>query len=325
MRIGVFGAGIIGSEVIRRAVEKNWNVVVARKSGVYDGKTFERKGDLDCWKHYFYGVNIAVLCIPTEDGGKEACNYILELTKMKIPVVTSEKGSLANYFLELKSSLPQIGYSATVGGGSGLLRWLKENVTAATEIHMVVNGTLNYMFSGLERVALNERKTALDRLAAEVKILGYAEPAAQDALDIINRESCGDVPMKTAIVLNTIFGLHKLAPLIRASEIRAQRLVQKDLQRIMEAIILPRYIVSIAKKKLKEDLVGGFSIQTGEYFVSGGFKYPSQNPLLIQMSPQGVTNAAMILNGKKSYVCFGPGAGAIPTVNVIMEDVKRFI
>jgi len=172
-KVGIIGIGNIGSELHRRLKLKGWNIGwVLDTDGIFTEISKRKK--LDNAKNYvkhLNGLDLVFLAIPTLDDGYIAYNYIKNCLAKNIPIVTCEKGALSNYFAELKSdlNLGEIGYSATVGGGSRLLRYLKERIgPQVEEIHAVINGTLNYIFSGLSE------GRSLGEVVEETKRLGYA-------------------------------------------------------------------------------------------------------------------------------------------------------
>jgi len=230
-------------------------------------------------------------------------------------VVTSEKGALGNYFSELKPWIDKIGYSATVGGGTRILHWLQERITRETrEIHLIVNGTLNFIFDGLNS------GRSLEEMTQEAKTLGYAEPGSQSPLEVINTEACKDVPMKVSILLNTCgFGG------VRAREINVLPISETDLRKLNRETSFRRYIVSITKEENQDDIVGGFNFKLVEWHVSAGFKNRSHNPLFLHLVPPGVNNAALVSGTDGKYILTGSGAGEAPTAGAIMKDIDGLL
>jgi len=318
VKVGLIGCGTIGKEVEKRVLQRGWIVpVIARTSGIYDSEG--KKIDvLSNWLEHFKEVDIVVLCIPTNDDGVAAYYYIKNLVEKGIPVVTSEKGALGNYFPELKSQIAKgkIGYSAVVGGGTRLLHWAKERISSDTmEIHLVINASLNFTFDGL-----SWEKT-LEEVVEEAKKLRYVEPGAQEPIEIINAEAGKDVPLKTAAFIN-LCGLGE----IRAREIEVQNISEKDLRKLIKEAAFRRYIVSITRKEEEEDIIRGFKFKINDWYVSAGFKYWALNPLFSQLIPSGANNAALIYGPDGIYVLTGPGAGPTPTVlGGIMWDLENIL
>ena len=102
MKIGIIGAGNIGSELYRKAIALGWDVrFLVKADGVY--KDLDEKIDeVDNYLNYCDGLDVVFLAIPTFDDGKTAYDYMISLLEKEIPVVTCEKGALSNYFPELK-------------------------------------------------------------------------------------------------------------------------------------------------------------------------------------------------------------------------------
>ena len=315
-RIGLIGYGAIGREVEKRVLQRGWTVpIIARTSGIYDAEG-RKIDELSNWLEHLIRTDIAVLCIPTYDDGTIAYDYIRSLLENGIPVVTCEKGALGNYFSELKTWMSKIGYSAVVGGGTRLLHWAKERVSLeTTEIHLVINGTLNYVFDGL-----SQGKT-LDEVVEEAKKLGYAEPGIQNPIEVINTEASKDVPLKVSVFIN-VCGLGE----VRARETEVRSIGEKDLGKLVSEAVSRRYIVSITREEEKEDTLGGFRFKTSNWYVSGGFKNRTHNPLFRRLIPPGVNNAALIYGPAGAYILTGPGAGPTSTVlGGVMADIGNLL
>lgn len=321
-RIGIIGAGNIGSEIYKRVKLLSWDVnCIVDIDGIYKELPKKEKiGELTELKKYIKGLDILFLAIPTFDDGKTAFNYIQTSLDEGVPIVTCEKGALSNYFseLELDVNKHKIGYSATVGGGSRLLRYLQERVGPnVEEIHAVVNGTLNYIFDQISK------GRSLGEVVNETQTLGYAEPGTTNPLEVINKEATGDVPMKTSILFNVCNLVEKR---IKASEIIVHPIKSSELKKLVEEAINRRYIVSITRYDNKEEVIGGFKSKLNEWYISAGFKNINKNPLFRELIPSGVNNAILISEGQYgNYILSGPGAGAGPTANSMIIDAKKIL
>lgn len=322
MKVGVIGYGLIAKEVIRSVTERGWEIgPTARTSGIYDLK--ERKIDeLSNWLEHFKRVDIACLCISTLDDGKAAYEYIKELVGNGIPVVTCEKGAVGNYFIEIEPLQSKIGLRATVGGKTGMALELRSRVNSKTRgIYAVLNATLNYMFSEVGRGRL------FGQAAGKARKLGFADPGAFNPLEIINNESTRDIPMKVAILYNVGLG-GRYGPLIRAKDISARPIRGDELDRLFEEADERRYIVSITKEERnREDIIGGFIHQVGQWTIIGGFREKSKCPLFRWLNPIGEDNALAIYDdGEAGRVgLIGEGAGPEPTVSSIIRDIEELL
>jgi homoserine dehydrogenase len=135
MRAFIVGKGRIGSALGKELESRGWEVSFFTSQD--DRATFLRRA---------MQSDIVALAIDTRDDGAIARSFLLEALRAGIPVVTCEKGALANYFEELEPYLLRIGYTATVGGGSRLLSLLRRPLKRLAYIRGVVNGTLNFLF-----------------------------------------------------------------------------------------------------------------------------------------------------------------------------------
>ena len=324
--VGIIGFGNIGMELYRKILGMGWNVAfviksdgiyrhfngnnaVAKIEGISDYRDAEGLAELD----------MVFLAIPTADDGKTALGYIRFFNDvMGIPVITCEKGSPANYFREA-TEMSMLGYSASVGGGTRLLKFLNERMSPnVKEIHCVLNGTLNYIFDTVARKGM-----PLGEAAALAQQLGYAEPGAKDILEIINGEAVGDVPMKVCILMNSC-GLVKEP--IRAKDIRKEKITGTGLMTILYE--KRRHIVSFTRRDNREYVIGGFSFYTGDWLVSAGFKRIPKGSLLEKAVPEGVNNSMLVSEGRDGrdgvYILTGPGAGAGPTTASMIKDAENF-
>ncbi len=294
----------------------NGNGVIAKIEGIGDYREYFRAGDLA-------KLDMVFLAIPTADDGKIALEYIRFFTAKGIPVITCEKGSVSNYFREATglSMLSMLGYSASVGGGTRLLKFLNDRMSPnVREIHCVLNGTLNYIFDAVAR-----RGMPVGETIALAQKLGYAEPGAKSALEVINGEAIGDVPKKTAILLNACGLVNEP---VRAKNIKAKKITGLELNMLFWEE--RRYVVSLTRQKNKEDTIGGgFSFHAGGWFVSAGFKEIPKGSLLARAVPEGVDNSMLISEGENGsdgiYVLTGPGAGAGPTTAAMLKDADHMM
>jgi len=328
MRIstGIIGAGNIGSELYKKLQEKKWNVnYIIDIGGVYKDITKKEKIDeLINYRKYIPGLDMLFLSIDTADDGKIARDFIISSAEVNVPIVTSEKGASSNYFSELEHLIKsgKLGYSATVGGGSRLLKYLEERRgSQITEIHAVVNGTLNYIFDQVSR------GRSLGEVIEETKKLGYAEPGSKNPLEVINKEATGDVPMKTAILFNIGNFSDKY---MRAKDVKPYKIGDSELKKLEREASNRRYIVSITKEKNnEEDVIWGFKHTIDGWHISAGFKHINDNPLFKKLIPSGVDNSILISEGEYgrdgNYTLVGPGAGAGPTTNSMIIDAEKIL
>ena len=318
--VGIIGAGNIGAELYRKVLNLGWEVTfVAKSDGVY--KNLTNKIDrLENYLNYASGLDVIFLAIPTLDDGTAAYEYLLSFLKLNIPVVTCEKGSLSSHFAELEPYRHRIGYSATVGGGTRLLRYMEGHVGPWTqEIHGVINGTLNYLLS---EVAAGKPMGAA---IADVQRLGYAEPGVNGVLEIINQEAKEDVVMKTAILFN--LSNFERERRLKASDMKVCEITDAEVDQLIREAGKRRFIVSITRgARQRDDTIGGFRHQVGEWNIRGGFQALESNPLFSQLVLPGIVNGVIVYEGgENTYRATGPGAGAVPTTSAMVKDELRLL
>ena len=325
-KIALIGAGNICRELYRKIIDQGWDVeCIIDIDGVWRGLPKKEKlGEQEDYKKYLKGVNLAFIAIPTSEDGQTAFEYIKNCLEYNISVVICEKGALSNHFTDLEKDLREgkIGYSATVGGGTRLLRYIEERAgPQVQEIHAVVNGTINYILDAIS----NGR--SLEEAVNEAIKLGYTEPGTNSPIEIINQEITGDIKMKSAILFN-ICNLTKER--IKASDLKPDKIKSYELERLNESCQNRRYIISFTKKSNdQENIMWGFRYHIGEWYISAGFKRIKDNPLFEKLVHSGVNNAILISEENsgqdETYVLSGPGAGPGPTTTSMIIDAKNIL
>lgn len=345
VRIGLIGAGDIGTEAYRRVLQLGHSVsFVSARSGIYvTGETaYSGNGSLsshakDHWKPEAENkdmtavakgtkTDVAFIAIPTypDEGGDVAYGYMKALLGEGIPVDTAEKGALSKYFPELVEHIDsgRLGYGATVGGGTHMLNEVARRAKAGRikSIHAVINATQNYMFDRMSHGG------DPDEVAGEARDLKIAEPGGKGPRSIIQGESFGDVPKKVTVLYNVFQLATGKRDFIRVDSITPQRLTDELFARLLEECMDRRHVVSVVAgyKAPEEDTIAGFWLSRDEYTIEGGFRLVRRNPLFANVMPSGVNNAILItLEEGGSYVLSGPGAKPVPTVTTMLADLRR--
>ena len=306
--IGIIGVGNIGGELEREVISLGWNVELSIGS----------KGDYLHHKRLIKSLDGIFLAIPTLDEGEVARDYIQSTLDLEIPIVTCEKGALSNYYSEFKKDIDngRIGCSASVGGGSGILSYLREMIgPGVNEVHCVLNGTLNYIFDSVsKRMSIEEAvKSAVDK--------GYCEPGGTSVLDVINQEVLGDIPMKTAILINYCNFSNDV---IEARNILTRSVSRSSLDKLLRESSKIRHIVSFRRDWKNENVVSGFEYRFEDWYVSAGFKDVESDDSYKNLLLEGVDNGLVIckFNGENYYLS-GQGAGAKKTVGVMIKDADK--
>src|SRR3989338_4901240 len=322
---GIIGFGNIGKKLYEKLLENGWKIVfIVTSEHIFVGSIDVPKDKSENWFNYCHDIDIVFLAIPTFDDGKTALNYIIAITGNGIPVVTCEKGALSNYFAELKPILNRIGYSATVGGGSGMIHFLRRRFfSGMREIHAIVNSTMNYIWDDLRM------GNPIGHIVEEVKRLGYAEPGEKDPIKIILAEAGPDVTKKISILFNLCF---RPKTILRAKDIKVVLTEEMVKQAISEAMDR-RFVVSFEKEenfREKNDDIVAFTHRIDGWIITGGFK-KTNSPLIARLcnSATWVNNAMLTVEGEDGsggiYLCVGPGAGASPVATAMIRDAEGLL
>ncbi len=289
----IIGNGSIGSEIQRQIKDLGWETVAIVVRGVE-------------WKDL--EADIVFLAVPT-DGGEDALEYIEHFVNKNIPVVTCEKGALSQHFEKLAPYLDKIGFSATVGGGTRMIKYLRSRMPESIDsIKGVLNGTLNFIFSKLSE------GVSADEVLKEVLEKKYAEPGASTFEEIIRGE-LGDLHKK-AVILANLSGLLGDTFTLSPESVPSKEV----LDRALADPARYRFIFSMTKSA--HDLLSGAHYQSGDWHIQIGLCDISNVALQL---PRGVDNALFIQEGDSIYSIIGPGAGPIPTALAMIADAKEML
>ncbi|MES3005449.1 MAG: hypothetical protein V4664_00720 [Patescibacteria group bacterium] len=278
----IFGMGNIGAVLMKRLAEENIDVkYVVNSRGIFDTK-FNKVAEKDKWKEISMDVDIVFECIPTDNDGNCALEYAMYFLSRGNLVITCEKASVAYHWDILKKYRSLFKYTASVGGGTQMLKEISlYKPKDILEIKAVVNGTLNYI-----SWAINSGQKVED-VVREVLEKGYAEPGSNSLTEIIKNE-LNDVVLKTIIIANH-------------SGMFAKTISKEDIKVIEPGMIstgMKRCVVRIAKGKIEV----GFIENNDEGWL-----------------PDGILNVLYINGGLKAR---GPGAGAGATVFSMIADLN---
>lgn len=195
MNIVLIGLGNVGSALKQVLEEKSHKIdCVIKQSGIFnvDGEKLDER---DNFAKYINSDSIVFISTPSLPDISKNLPYYETAFDVGAKVITCEKAVLANRFdlaLEHKGSIK---YSATVGGGSGILNAITDFKGNVEEIRCILNGTLNYAADRLEE-GLSE-----EEVFAEVVEKGFAEPGSNNFNEVIENE-LKDVLYKTVILVN---------------------------------------------------------------------------------------------------------------------------
>lgn len=343
------GPGNIGNELLRQVAQPE----VAERLGLQPHPLYvvNRAG---IWEHDLetpFGVgnlddidderfpDFHFVALPSSGNGEVAMEHLSRVLQRGRIAITAEKAALANNFADLRGKsegFRRLGVDATVGGGTRLVRAVKiyteEDPTNVTQIHAAVNGTLSYIMS---EIGPRGKGAGITRGEAvqQALTLGYAEPGSKSFEDVVHAEAEGDIPKKTAIMLNLL----DLADgeLLNWHDLQFS-LTPEAIRRVAREARTRRFIVSVYAERFRsevinpeeEDIIGGFNVAFDGFQVVGGFQNVDHEPLGALGEITGPGNGALVGVGRNEsdglyHAGFGPGAGPSATVNTMLDNYAR--
>ncbi len=308
LKIGLLGAGTIGSEVVKAL--QNHAFVEIKKIGVKD---LNKKRDLNGYiskEALTSNLNEIVndpeigIIIEVLGGLNPAQELVSTAIKNKKHIVSANKDLIATFGPELfelaKENNVQIQFEASVCGGIPIINTLKQTLSANNfkKIIGILNGTTNYILTEM----LN-KNLSFDVCLKEAQKLGYAEP------DPTNDVSGKDSAYKIAILASIAF--HER---IKIDEVYTEGIQKITLEDILlaEELGYRLKLIGIAKKE-----EGEIDIRVHPAFIK------KTNTL---SSVFGANNGVLVegdLVGELTLI--GKGAGSMPTASSIAGDINLLV
>ncbi|MGQ9663038.1 MAG: homoserine dehydrogenase [Kiritimatiellia bacterium] len=233
-------------------------------------------------------------------GTGAAREFILRALERGKPVVTANKALLAEYGAEIfdlvRKKAVDLYFGASVGGGIGIVRALREGLIAnhIRSINAILNGTCNYILTSMEELAC-----PFDKALAMAKAAGYAE--ANPALDIDGI----DTAHKAVILASLAYG--RYVPL---RSVHVEGICEVSETDIRYARELGYRIKLLAVVRQSEE---GVEVRV----------HPTLVPLNhVLSSVSGVFNAVLIqADFAGDVLYYGQGAGRNPTASTVVADI----
>ena len=308
MYVAILGYGTVGSGVFD-VLTKNRDIIAKRVGFPLDVKYVldlrEFKGDAvePYLTHDFEDImndDSVEIVVETMGGLKPAYEFSKRALESGRSVCTSNKELVAKHGAELIEIAREknINYlfEASVGGGIPVIRQLIRSITAdeVMEVCGILNGTTNYMMT-----LMREQNMSFEAALKDAQDNGFAE--RNPAADIEGHDAC----RKIAILTSLAYGR------------------QVDFEDIYTEGITAITDIDVAYAKAMKHgikLLGRSYMKNGiVYAIVAPYMVRKKNPLY---PVNGVYNAIMIRgNMLEDVVCYGRGAGKLPTASAVVSDV----
>ena len=308
IKVGVCGVGNVGGAVLENLsnspeiVENNGGVKIdVIQVGARKGKSAV-SFDLNVTTDLMDVANNPEVEVLIELIG--GCDLAKDLVETSIRngkhIVTANKALIATHGDELfelaKEHNVQIGFEASVAGGTPVIKALREGLVAnkVNWFAGILNGTTNFILS-----KMSDDQSSFESALKEAQDLGLAE--ADPTMDVDGTDAAQKASILSALAFNTPHNFE----LVSYGGIES--VSQEDIS----------YAADLGYS-IKHIAYG--SIEANEVFVSAYPTLVSNDQLLSQVGMQ--MNALEInCDGLGSTVYYGPGAGPKPTASAVIADI----
>lgn len=309
LRVGLCGVGNVGGAVLKLLKESS---DLLEQQGGFSFELIQvgaRKGrsaipydDIDVTTNLMDVANNPDVDIFVElIGGTDFAGELVRTAiKNGKQVVTANKALLAvegdEIFKLAKQNNVQIGFEASVAGGTPVIKALREGLVAnkVEWFAGILNGTSNYILT-----EMNVEKTEFSEALLKAQELGLAE--ADPAMDIDGTDAAQKASILAALAFHVPFSFQA---------VNYEGIDKVDVEDLRYAEELGYSIKHIAFGRLVDQTV----------FVSA---YPTLVPHEVILSQVGQQMNALEIYAKGigSTVYYGPGAGPEPTASAVVADL----
>ncbi|MDA7601467.1 homoserine dehydrogenase [Gammaproteobacteria bacterium] len=309
LRVGLCGVGNVGGAVLKLLKESS---DLLEQQGGFSFELIQvgaRKGrsaipydDIDVTTNLMDVANNPDVDIFVElIGGTDFAGELVRTAiKNGKQVVTANKALLAvegdEIFKLAKQNNVQIGFEASVAGGTPVIKALREGLVAnkVEWFAGILNGTSNYILT-----EMNVEKTEFSEALLKAQELGLAE--ADPAMDIDGTDAAQKASILAALAFHVPFNFQA---------VNYEGIDKVDVEDLRYAEELGYSIKHIAFGRLVDQTV----------FVSA---YPTLVPHEVILSQVGQQMNALEIYAKGigSTVYYGPGAGPEPTASAVVADL----
>ena len=316
LRVGVLGAGTVGSQVVRLLLEQSEDF--AARSGARLEITGIAVRDPDAPRDRAVPRELLTsdaaavatsndLVIELIGGIEPARTLILAAFNAGASVITGNKALIAAHGPELYAAAEKAGtdfyYEAAVAGAIPVVYALRESMAGdrVTSVLGIVNGTTNYILDEMSTKGLS-----FEQALATAQELGYAE--ADPTADVDGLDAAAKCAIIASLAFHTRVGLDDV-------EVEGIRSITAQDIREARASGCVIKLLAIAQRRSTGlgDHVDGVSVRVHPALV------PDDHPLA---GVHGAFNAVLVEAESAGRLMFyGQGAGGAPTASAVLSDV----
>src|SRR6478735_6292653 len=318
VRVGVLGAGVVGSQVVRLLTEQadelaarvgaklDLVAVAVRRPGRHpeipaallttDAAGLVARDDIDVIVEVIGGIE------PTKD-------LLLTALRRGAGVVTANKALLAEHGPELYEAADAAGadlyFEAAVAGAIPLIRPLRESLAGdrISRIMGIVNGTTNYILSAMADTGMGYHEAL-----AEATRLGYAE--ADPTADVDGFDAAAKAAIMASIGFHTRVG---------ASDVHREGIARVSAADIAAAHEIGCTVKLLAICERVPGVAGNGSRGDAVSVRVHPVMLPTSHPLA---GVDGAYNAVYVeAEAAGRLMFYGPGAGGAPTASAVLGDL----
>ena len=313
LKVGVLGAGTVGTQVIRLLLEQSEEFtarsgarlaitgVAVRNVAAPRDESVPRELLTDDATAVATSNDLVIELI----GGIEpARTLILAAFKAGASVITGNKALIAAHGPELYAAAAAADvdfyYEAAVAGAIPVVYALRESMAGdrVTSVLGIVNGTTNYILDEMSTKGLS-----FDEALATAQELGYAE--ADPTADVDGLDAAAKCAIIASLAFHTRVGLDDVT-------VEGIRSITAEDIREAHASGCEIKVLAIAQRR-EDDHARGISVRVHPALV------PAHHPLA---SVHGAFNAVLIEAESAGRLMFyGQGAGGAPTASAVLSDV----
>ncbi len=302
-RLGLLGAGTVGSALAQLINTRNLNATISKVLVRDTSKTREGIKPEALTTNPQEVLDNCDILVELMGGTEQAGDLTLEALKAGKSVVTANKAVLAERWQELEPYLKkgQVHFEAAVMAGTPVIGPLTNALRGSSplELHAILNGTCNYMLSELEN------GVSYQDALAEAQRLGYAE--ADPTLDV----GGFDAAHKLTVLARLVFD-----PKVTWESVEANT---KGIQALS-----PQMMQDAINKQGRIRLLGSIYPQANAWQVK---VRPVFLPLSHPMATAASNKNALFFKGDAIGDVFitGAGAGGKETASAVLADIMNVL